>query len=195
MMLYRSICCAGHDDSSRDMLNGNGFATSRWSMSFGGHAKSKRPTGPTLIWRTGGCDRFRIRDDVFSRESASAGFGPQCKSHGCNESRRCRATSRCWVCLVAGRTNTFRFSCASACSELMARKLVASLSFVQIAADEFGHMLQSGEFDSYSSTMAGELQHLVDATGRRLDRSVAIDDSRSVYSRTTRTTAPSIQSE
>mgnify|MGYP000164952208 CR=1 FL=1 len=38
-------------------------------------------------------------------------------------------------------------------------------------------MLQSGEFDSYSSTMAGELQHLVDTTGRRLDRSVAIDDA------------------
>ena len=125
----------------------------------------------------GGCDRFRIRDDAFSRESVSAGFGPQCKSHGCNESRRCRATCRCWVCLVAGRANTFRVSCASACSELMARKLVASLSFVQIVADEFSHMLQNGERGSYSSTMAGELQHLVDTTGRRLDRSVAIDDA------------------
>ncbi len=63
----------------------------------------------------------------------------------------------------------------------MKRAYGAKVSCITVMCSNFGveiwAYVANQRGGSYSSTMVGELQHLVDTTGRRLDRSVAIDDA------------------
>ena len=152
------------------MLNGNGFATSRSPMSLGGDVFSSWIVRTSFSYYA--VSRLQRVSSLPNEEPVGAMYA--------------------WL---QAERRRFRVSCASACSELMVRKLVASLSCVQIAADEFGHMLQTGEGartvrpwpENYSTwwTPPG-----ADSTAPL--RSMMY---RFVCSRTTRMTVPWIQSE
>ena len=106
LMPCRSICCAGHDDSSRDMLNGNGFATSRSPMSFEVFDIERGRWDSMLNWRTKVVVDFGSEATSSEGDRAGRPRAPLCKSHGCNRSRRCH------VCRVADRVKTSRVSSA-----------------------------------------------------------------------------------
>lgn len=74
-MPCRSICCAGHDDSSRDMLNGNGFATSRSPMSFEVFDIERGRWDSMLNWRTKVVVDFGS-EATSSEEIVPAGLAP-----------------------------------------------------------------------------------------------------------------------
>ena len=84
-MPCRSICCAGHDDSSRDMLNGNGFATSRSPMSFEVFDIERGRWDSMLNWRTKVVVDFGSEATSSEGDRAGRPRAPLCKSHGCKQ--------------------------------------------------------------------------------------------------------------